>query len=138
MPTRVLLVEDLKRMEALLGEMFSALDGFEIVASVPTEAEAYLWLTEHPGEWDLAVIDLVLAQGTGMGVIRRARDDPRAGQVVVFSSFVSPGIRRHCLGLGADAVFDKADGAAFLAWCGDLVAGGKAHRGGHSDDSGGR
>ena len=120
MELRVFLVEDIQRMHGLLRDVFASLGGFTVVAGVSTEAEAKLWLDEHPGGWDLAVIDLVLDQGAGMNVIRRCKEDPQAGQVVVFSSYATPGVRQHCLDLGADAVFDKADSEAFIAWCNDL------------------
>lgn len=116
MDLKVFLVEDLQRMRTLLGELFASLGGLTVVGSAATEAEANLWLQEHPGGWDLAVIDLVLEQGAGMHVIRRCREDPNGGRVVVFSSYATAGVRRHCLDLGADAVFDKSDTAEFIAW----------------------
>jgi DNA-binding NarL/FixJ family response regulator len=117
---RVFLVEDLQRMRGLLGDLFATMGGIEVVAIATTEAEANLWLEEHPGGWDVAVIDLVLEQGAGMNVVRRCRLDPNAGRVVVFSSYATPGVRQHCLDIGADAVFDKGDTAGFIGWFDDL------------------
>jgi len=117
---RVFLVEDLQRMRGLLGELFDSMGGFAVVANASTEAEANLWLDEHPGGWDVAVIDLVLEQGAGMNVIRRCRADPAGGRIVVFSSYATPGVRQHCLDLGADAVFDKSDTGGFIQWFHDL------------------
>ena len=57
---RVFLVEDLQRMRSLLADLFSSMGGLKVVGSSSTEAEAKLWLEEHGGEWDVAVIDLVL------------------------------------------------------------------------------
>lgn len=122
MVLRVFLVEDIQRMQALLADLFASMGGFTIVGSARTEAEANLWLAEHPGGWDLAIVDLVLDQGAGMNVIRRCKDDPDGGRIVVFSSYATPGVRRHCLDLGADAVFDKSDTERFVAWCGELGA----------------
>jgi DNA-binding NarL/FixJ family response regulator len=117
---RVFLVEDLKSTQGLFQDLFASLDGFRIVAIVATEAEANLWLEEHPNGWDLAVIDLVLEQGTGMGVIPRAKAIPAAGRVVVLSSYATPGVRNHCLRLGADAVFDKGEASEFTRYCVEL------------------
>jgi CheY-like chemotaxis protein len=117
---RVFLVEDLQRMRGLLGELFDSLGGFSVVANASTEAEANLWLDEHPGGWDVAVVDLVLEQGAGMNVIRRCRNDPSGGRIVVFSSYATPGVRQHCIDLGADAVFDKSDTGGFIQWFHDL------------------
>jgi DNA-binding NarL/FixJ family response regulator len=119
---RVFLVEDLQRMRALLMDLFAAMGGFAVVGAASTEAEANLWLDEHPGAWDLAIVDLVLDQGAGMNVIRRCKADPKGGRIAVFSSYATPGVRRHCLELGADAVFDKSDTERFIAWCGELDA----------------
>jgi len=114
---RVFLVEDLRSTQGLMHELFSSLGGFRIVSTAITEAEANLWLEENPTGWDFAVVDLVLEQGTGMGVIARARSFPAAGKIVAFSSYASPGVRNHCLRLGADAVFDKSDPAGFIQYC---------------------
>jgi CheY-like chemotaxis protein len=119
---RVFLVEDLQRMRGLLSDLFASMGGFRVVATASTEAEAKLWLGDNPGQWDLAVVDLVLDQGAGMNVIRRCREEPHGGRIVVFSSYASPGVRQHCLELGADAVFDKSETEGFIGWCDSLVS----------------
>jgi DNA-binding NarL/FixJ family response regulator len=117
---RVFLVEDLHRMRGLLADLFSSMGGLKIVGAASTEAEAKLWLDDHRGEWDVAVVDLVLDQGAGMEVIRKCRAEPGGGKVVVFSSYATPGVRQHCLALGADAVFDKGETSAFISWFNEL------------------
>jgi DNA-binding NarL/FixJ family response regulator len=119
---RVFLVEDLERMRGLMTDLFGSLGGFRVVATAGTEAEAGLWLQDNAGQWDLAVVDLVLEQGAGMNVIRNCRNDPSGGRIVVFSSYASPGVRQHCIELGADAVFEKSDTAGFIAWCDALAS----------------
>ena len=121
MEVRVLLVEDLWTTRALFNDLFATLGGFRIVATVITEAEAILWIQENPNAWDLGVIDLVLEQGTGMGVVARAKSIPTAGKIVVFSSYATPGVRKHCLRLGADAVFDKSEASDFIRYCVELA-----------------
>jgi DNA-binding NarL/FixJ family response regulator len=118
---RVLLVEDQQRMRVLLADLFASIGGLRVVGAATTEAEAKLWLDEHPSEWDIAVVDLVLDQGAGMEVIRRCKAEPHGGKVVVFSSYATPGVRQHCLNLGADAVFDKGQTAEFIAWISELT-----------------
>jgi DNA-binding NarL/FixJ family response regulator len=117
---RVFLVEDLQRMRVLLDDLFASLGGIRVVAVSTTEAEARLWLDENHGEWDVAVLDLVLEQGAGMNLIRHCKEVPTAGKVLVFSSYATPGVRKHCMELGADAVFDKGDTAGFIAFFDDL------------------
>ena len=117
MPVRLLLVEDLPQMQAVVLDLLSTVGEFQLVKAVATEAEANLWLEENPGNWDLAVIDLILEQGTGLGVVAKTRDRV-AGKVVVFSDYATEGIRKHCVKLGADAAFSKGDDLqAFLAFC---------------------
>ena len=116
MTVKVFLVEDLAKTAGLMKELFDSL-GYTVAGSVATEAEAYQWLDEHARDWDLAVVDLVLEQGTGFGVVRRCREASPNGKAVVFSSFVSPAVREHLLELGADAVIDKSDSTALVAYC---------------------
>nr|WP_255428091.1 response regulator [Ramlibacter cellulosilyticus] len=119
---RVFLVEDLQRMRGLLADLFSSMGGLRVVGSASTEAEARLWLDEHRNEWDVVVVDLVLEQGSGMEVIRSSKALPGAGKVVVFSSYATPGVRQHCLELGAEAVFDKSDTEGFITWLNDIAS----------------
>jgi len=118
----VFLVEDLHSIQSAMAQMLQGLGDFHMRAVYSTEAEALEWLEQHPGEWDLAVIDLVLDQGSGMSVISRCRRTSPDARVVVFSNFVTPGIRAHCLKLGADAAFDKnTELGAFADYCAALA-----------------
>lgn len=121
MDVRVFLVEDLGRTRSALAELLGTLDGFRVVGSASTEAEANLWIDEHAAGWDLAIIDLMLEQGSGIGVLARCNAQPDKGRIVVFSGYASPAIADHCVKLGADAVFDKAQPDDLLAYCRDLL-----------------
>jgi DNA-binding NarL/FixJ family response regulator len=124
---RVLLVEDLPNMQGVVADLLSTVGEFKLVKAVSTEAEANLWLDENQGGWDLAVVDLILEQGTGLGVVARSRDRPAGSKVVVFSDYASEGIRKHCIKLGADAAFQKGtDMKAFIDYCSALA---KDHEG---------
>jgi len=121
LPVEVLLVEDLKNIQSAMAQMLQGIGDFNVAATIATEAEALAWLEQNRGRWNLAIIDLVLDQGSGMGVISRCRRTAPEAKVVVFSNFVSPGIRAHCLRLGADAAFDKnAELGAFTDYCAAL------------------
>jgi DNA-binding NarL/FixJ family response regulator len=123
MELRVFLVEDLQGMRRLIQDLFASIGGLRLVGSAGTEAEANLWLDDHQGEWDVALIDLVLDQGSGLSVISRAKGSPQPGQVAVFSSYASNAIRERCLALGADAVFDKSETVAFIQWLDEQTRG---------------
>lgn len=122
MDIRVFLVDDSSKTRRLLADVLAG-HGFTFVGEAGTEAEANFWLDEHPGKWDLAIVDLLLEQGAGLGVVARCRKTPESGKVVVFSAYASPGVRNRCVELGADAVFDKTDLAAMLEYCKNLSHG---------------
>ncbi len=116
MTTLLFLVEDTKPVRDALAQLLISRGDFEVAGVASTEAEANLWLEDNAGSWDLAIVDLILAEGTGMGVINKARRTHPNGHIVVFSDFATPGIIAHCRRLGAEAIFDKSHGL------GDLVA----------------
>lgn len=121
-PVKLLLVEDLPQMQGVVLDLLATVGDFQLVGIQSTEAEANLWIDENPGGWDLAIIDLILEQGTGLGVVARARKRPPTSKVVVFSDYATEGIRQHCLKLGADAAFQKGEDLhAFLAYCSALA-----------------
>jgi DNA-binding NarL/FixJ family response regulator len=119
---RVLLVEDDRRVHGIVARLLEGVGDMKAVSTVTTEAEANLWLEENPEGWDLAVIDLILEAGTGMGVLSKCRTWSRGGKAVVLSNYLSPAIEKHCLALGADAVFHKAhDMPRFIEFCSALA-----------------
>lgn len=128
MDVRVFLVEDQGRMQSALSDLLCTVEGFGIVAAAATEAEANLWLDENVGGWDLAIVDLMLEQGSGMSVLARCSAQPDRGRIVVFSGYASPAIRGHCMKLGADAVFDKTETDALMRYCRGLKDGERAGR----------
>ena len=121
MPIKVFLVEDMPSVHAAVTDLLHAIGDFSLAGCAATEAEANLWLEENASSWDLAIIDLVLDQGSGMSVIRKCRMASPAGNVMVFSSYVTPGIYKHCMRLGADAAIGKADTPAFIEYCSGLA-----------------
>jgi two-component system OmpR family response regulator len=121
MELRIFLVEDLPNMQWLMAHLIASVGGLKIAGTATTEAEAKLWLEDHPGGWDIALVDLVLQQGSGFGVLDHGHRAHATGKMVVFSSYASPGVREHCLSLGAEAVFEKSDSLGFLGWLRDQI-----------------
>jgi two-component system OmpR family response regulator len=113
---RVFLVEDFQGTRDLLLDLFSSTGRFQVVGTAGTEAEAKLWLEDFLDKWDLVVTDLVLAEGSGMEVVSRAKALKPEARVVVLSAYATEGIRKHCLNLGAEAVFDKGRTEEFVHW----------------------
>ena len=116
MKQRVFLAADHKRMRELLIDLFSSSGSFQLVGTACTEPEAMAWLGEHAGAWDLAVVDLVLDEGSGTAVLQFAREQHCGGLIAVLSSCVTDTLREHCYALGADTIFDEAQTGRFILW----------------------
>jgi len=108
-PLKVVLIEDSWLMRQSLGAVLGQLGGVEVVGAAEDERSALeLLQCRQP---DLAIVDLQLRDGSGLGVLRVLSGDPeRFGRprAVVFSSYNQAVIRESCLALGADGFFDKA------------------------------
>lgn len=112
------LVEDSALIRENLIVAMAELADTRVVACAASEAEATAWLREHPLEWQLAVIDMFLKEGTGLGVLRGCRARARGQRAVVLTNYADADIRAQCLALGADAVFDKSTELdAFIEFC---------------------
>ena len=119
---RVFIVEDALNMQLALSDLVCAAADAVICAVVGSEAMALDWAASHAGEWDLAIVDLTLEQGDGFNIVRQLgrRSDP-GGVIVVFSAFVTDVIRRHCVSLGADAVFHKTESQQLAQYIEELA-----------------
>ncbi len=79
------------------------------VGTAETENDGKAWLNDNRQEWDLAIVDLFLKQGSGLGVLAACRDRASRQKVVVLSNYATADIRQRCAQLGVDAVFDKSN-----------------------------
>lgn len=79
------------------------------VGTAETENEGKDWLTNNSDQWDLAIVDLFLKQGSGLGVLAACRNRLPRQKVVVLSNYATTDIRHRCAQLGVDAVFDKSN-----------------------------
>ena len=79
------------------------------VGTAETENDGKAWLNDNRQEWDLAIVDLFLKQGSGLGVLAACRDRSSRQKVVVLSNYATADIRQRCAQLGVDAVFDKSN-----------------------------
>ena len=106
MAVRVFVVEDQKPMQELICDLLDSVGGFEVVGTAAGETGATDWLLRHKGGWDLAIVDLLLGEGSGFTLISRCHKEP-SGAVLVFSDFVTPVVRQRCMRLGAHGVISK-------------------------------
>jgi DNA-binding NarL/FixJ family response regulator len=110
LPLRVLLVEDSIELQAMLQAMLGEIPSVEVIASVESEKDALAVMRDD--HTDLAIVDLELRSGTGLGVLKNLHDsldgNNRRIGVVIFSNYSNLVIRHRCLNLGARAFFDKS------------------------------
>ncbi len=123
-PLKVYLVEDSAVIRASLIATIEELVSAQIVGTAEDEQQAIEWMSNHLNDFDLAIVDIQLHSGTGLGVIRAAKKLTQRHKLVVLTNYATPDMRSKCLGLGADRVFDKSHEIdALLAYCNALVAG---------------
>jgi DNA-binding NarL/FixJ family response regulator len=105
---RVVIVEDSAIIRARLSETLSEIPNVEIVGHASTESDALALL--RGSQWDAAVLDLQLKQGTGLGVLKTLGDGarPAHAKVIVCTNYAFPQYRDRSMLLGADYFFDKA------------------------------
>lgn len=112
------LVEDNGTVLANLIETLQEITDVKVMGSSATQAEAERWLSLHDGQWHLAIVDLFLKEGSGLGVLTGCRNRELYQKVVLLTNYATPEIRKRALLLGADAVFDKSSEIdELLAYC---------------------
>lgn len=109
MKLRTYIVEDNATIRENLIGTLEELAEVEAVGIAETEDEGKAWLTAHASQWDLAIVDLFLRQGSGLGVLAACRDRLTDQKMVVLSNYATPDVRMRCAQLGVDAVFDKSN-----------------------------
>ena len=112
------IVEDNATIRVNLIATLEELASIQALGWAETETEAKGWLAQHDGRWDLAIVDLFLKEGSGLGVLEACRGRPSHQRVVVLSNYATPDMRKRCTQLGADAVFDKSNEIdALIEYC---------------------
>lgn len=118
------IVEDSPVIRENLVAALEEMAPIRVVGSAEDETGAVAWLANgHP--CDLVIVDIFLKSGSGLGVLKAvARHDPTR-KVVVLSNYATPDMRRKCLELGADRVFDKSNEIdALILYCCRIADGG--------------
>ncbi len=103
------LVEDNPTIRDNLIATLEELASVDAVGTADNENDGKEWLLKNPQLWDLAILDLFLKQGSGLGVLAACRDRRPTQKVVVLSNYATADIRQRCAQLGVDAVFDKSN-----------------------------
>ena len=105
---RVVIVEDSAIIRSRLAEALTEIPNVEIVAQAESEPEALALM--RGTQWDVAVLDLQLKLGTGLGLLKSLTEGvrPPNTRIIVLTNYAFPQYRDRSLLLGADYFFDKA------------------------------
>lgn len=103
---RVFLVEDSAEIRERLHDVVAQVAGAQLTAEAATEDDAVEGiLGQRP---DVVVLDLTLAAGNGIEVLRRTKAAYPAVKVIVLTNKSEAQYRKKCMALGADRFLDKA------------------------------
>jgi two-component system, OmpR family, response regulator len=105
---KAFIVEDSALVLRELSLMLEQTSGIRVVASSDGESDALKRLRGAPEAYDLIVIDVFLKQGSGLRVLRDATLLQEKARIVVLTNYATLDVRKRCVSLGADRVFDKS------------------------------
>ena len=113
------IVEDSPVIRDSLIATLEELAPVKVVGTAQDEETAIAWLGESGNKTDLAIVDIFLkGGGSGLGVLRRAGALHLGAKLIVLTNYATADMRRTCLELGADEVFDKSgDIDALIQYC---------------------
>ncbi|MDB5744438.1 MAG: response regulator [Polaromonas sp.] len=124
MRLKAYIIEDNAATRTNLIDTLEELACIDAIGIAETESEAKTWLLENPNKWDIAIIDLFLKQGSGLGVLSACSSRTASQKIVVLTNYATPEIRRRCKELGVDEVFDKShEIEALVTYCKDRFGG---------------
>ena len=93
----------------------------QMVGSAADEDVAVRWLDTPHAPCDVIIVDIFLHTGSGLGVLRALQARKLALRPVVLSNYANAEVRKQCLALGAERVFDKSnDIDQLVAYCAAL------------------
>jgi len=127
-PLSCFIVEDSPIIRQNLIATLEEMLPLQVVGTAEDADGALRWMRSAGAHCDLMIIDIFLKQGTGLEVLRHARDLRPEARLVVLTNYATPDMRRRCAELGAHRVFDKsAELEELLTYCAALASDAPAH-----------
>lgn len=121
-PLRAFVIEDSPVIRQNLISTLQELAPVQVIGAVESQQQALQQLADPALECDLVIVDIVLQDGTGFGVLADAAVRRNGRRFVVLSNYASSQIRRRCAELGVERVFDKSNEIEdLLDYCRSLV-----------------
>ena len=116
------IVEDSTTVRQNLQATLEECSPVRVVGYADTSGEAISSLLRTEPSCDLAIVDVMLREGTGVEVLVALQRAESRIKRVVLTNYATALIRDHCVALGADRVFDKsAEIEGLLDYCGSLA-----------------
>ena len=115
-------IEDSPVIRQSLVSALEDLVSVKVVGVADCEADAVRALSEPARRIDLVIVDVVLREGTGLGVLRRPEVKRPGRHFVVLSNYATVEVRQRATALGAARVFDKSgEIEALIEYCEGLL-----------------
>lgn len=103
---RVFLVEDSPILRERLTDLLARVEGIYTVGFSDGANDAIRRILE--AQPDAVILDISLAQGSGIDVLRALQKEAPGIEVYMLTNFANPQYRRLCTRLGARGFFDKS------------------------------
>ena len=117
----VFVVEDSSTIRHNLVATLEELAPVRVVGYAEDADGAIAQLAHDPPPCDLAIVDVLLREGSGVDVLMALKACASPLKCVVLTNYATALVRDHCLALGADRVFDKSgEVEGLLAYCESL------------------
>lgn len=125
---KAFIVEDSAVIRENLVAALEEMAPIEVVGTAEDESSAVHWLSRLTNACDIVVVDIFLKSGSGLGVLKSVATARKGIKLVVLSNYATPDMRRKCLELGADRVFDKSNEIdALILYCCRVADGGSGN-----------
>lgn len=103
---KVLIADDSAIVRARLRTLLSELGGIDLIGEATDGPEAERLLRETRP--DVAIFDIRMPNGSGIDLVRTAKELKDVPVVIILTNYTSPQYRTACLQAGADFFFDKS------------------------------
>lgn len=110
---KIFLVEDSAAIRERLRSAIADIELAELVGESDSQENALKMIKATNAE--IVVLDIHLAQGNGISVLRRLKSVMPAIKVMVLTNHAYPQYQQKCLKLGADSFLDKSKDFSRLA-----------------------
>ena len=103
---KILVADDSDMLRERIVDLFSDLDGIEVVGCAQAELEALRAMFKHKP--DALILDIQMILGRGIAVLTKIKKECPGMVVIILTNFTALPYRKRCLEVGADFFLDKS------------------------------